>query len=179
MCWNRLCIPGTDRPVNHFGGNDVDSPAKNRLFHRQVGCVSRNRALCHGAGRRKQTPGLMCLNVPVIAVCSAAVPRDRATSTRSRSAIVGMHIEGPPDGNTGLWLRLPNPCAVVSDWSNSSPVQLRPELDRGFPSGTGISWSVSDLQQTRSTSGFPSGSPENRPGLRLSLQPNAYNATCL
>ena len=47
--------------------------------------------------RRRQTPVLMRLKFPVIAACcSVSVPGDRATSTRSKNAIVGTHIDGPP-----------------------------------------------------------------------------------
>ena len=53
MSGNRLCIPGTDRPVNRFSGNGVDSLAENQLFQPRVGCISRNRAPGCGASERK------------------------------------------------------------------------------------------------------------------------------
>ena len=58
-------IPSTRVPTNvidqrfnaqstvNFGGNGVESPAENRLFQPRVGCVSRNRTQCRGAGESK------------------------------------------------------------------------------------------------------------------------------
>ena len=123
MSRNRLYIPGTDGPVNHFVGNGLDSPAENLAAASWL-CVAKQGPVSWS--RQKQTPDLMHLNVPIITVCFfGGRPGDWATSTGSRNAVVGTHIEVPPAKNTSLWLWLPNPCAAVSDWSNGSPVRLR------------------------------------------------------
>ena len=92
---------------------------------------------------------------------------------------VGTQIGGSQDVRTGLWLR--NLPATGSDWSKGSRVRLRPEASRGFlwspgdtswtvwhlgfSSGSGISWSFSDLGQTRSISRFGSREPSGDSGL--------------
>jgi len=135
-----------------FAGRNLALPSASCLRVAKQGTVSWS--------RRAQTPGLMRLNFPETAVCFFGYrPWRPCGPDYTEEKPVGTHIGVPPAGHTWFTLRLPNP--PVSDWSNGSPVWLRPELGRGFPwrlglpSGSGIARLVGDLRRTWSTSRFP------------------------
>ena len=89
-------------------------------------------------------------------------------------------FERSPTENAGLWLRLPNLRAAVSDWSDDFWFGCVHSSNRGFPSSTGISRSVSELCRMRSTSRLPSGEPAGTPasGFPPSQPPGSPTSGC-